>query len=199
MKDAFTASDILLYPEFKNARVYFRDDTKGAAMMNYNTLFNEMLFIDAKGDTLALEDQQTIKFISLGSDTFCYNESYIKIIASNRVIKLAEKAVWELADNRKIGSHNRPSTSFAISSYLTENDRFRRDGIVFTEDQVYRKKGIYFFADQFNNFILANKKNLMELYAKNHKLIVDYLDDNKVRFEHKEDLVKLVDFLGKNY
>ncbi len=41
-----------------------------------------MQFIDPKGDTLALANESTLNFISIGADTFFYkNKGYIEQVA----------------------------------------------------------------------------------------------------------------------
>ena len=167
--------------------------------MNYNSLTDEMLFIDPKGDTLALKDEKTVKFITLDKDTFYYYEGYIRLVASNSIVKLAEKQVWEVADIRKIGSYNRPSTTFAITSYSTLTDRFGSShDLLLNEDLVLRKKANYYFGDIYNHFAPAGKKNLLLLFPKGQNSLANYLKENKVNFDKKDDLQKITQFLEQN-
>jgi hypothetical protein len=199
-RDVLTTTDIFLSPQFINGKVFFRNGTKAIAMMNYNSLTDQMLFIDPKGDTLALKDEKTIKFISLDKDTFYYNEGYIRLVASNSVVKLAEKQIWEVADIRKIGSHNRPSTTFAITSYSTLTDRFGKShDLLLNEDLVLRKKANYYFGDIYDRFTPAGKKNLLLLFPKEQMGLANYLKENKVRFDKKDDLEKVAQFIEQNY
>src|SRR5690349_17088356 len=50
--DVLTPKDIFLYPQFTRGQVSFRDGTKAVALMNYNFLFDQVLFIDVNGDSL---------------------------------------------------------------------------------------------------------------------------------------------------
>src|SRR6187399_549627 len=102
VKDVLTTADLYHYPQFTNGKVFLRDGSKAAGKMNYNRLYGQMLFINPKGDTLALADEKNIKFIIIERDTFYYDEGYMRLMANNGVIKLTEKQVWELADIRKI-------------------------------------------------------------------------------------------------
>src|SRR6185295_7078361 len=108
--NTITTTDKFLNPQFITGNVFFRNGTKAIAMMNYNSLTDQMLFIDPKGDTLAVRDEKTVKFITLDKDTFYYDEGYLRLVASNSAVRLVERRVWEVADIRKIGSHNRPAT-----------------------------------------------------------------------------------------
>lgn len=197
--DVLTTTDIFLYPQFISGKVFFKNGTKATAMMNYNSLDDQMLFIDPKGDTLALKDEKTIKFITLYKDTFYYDEGYIRLIASNSAVKLAEKLIWEVADIRKIGSHNRPSTTFAVTSYSTLTDRLgKTHDLILNEDLVLRKKANYYFGDAYNHFVHAGKKKLLMLFPKEQNSLANYLKENKVNFDKKDDLQKIVQFLDQN-
>lgn len=196
IRDVLTTTDIFLHPQFISGYVFFRDDTKATALMNYNSLDDQMLFIEPKGDTLALKDEKNIKFITLDKDTFYYDEGYVRLIAGNNFVKLAEKRVWKVADIRKIGSHDRPANTFAVTSLRTLTDGFGRTyDLVLNEDLVLRKKARYYFGDQYNRFVPAGKKNLLLFFPKEQNSLVNYLKENKVNFDKKDDLEKLALFL----
>ena len=200
IKDVLTTTDIFFYPQYTSGKVIFRDGTNATAMMNYNSLFDQILFIDPKGDTLALKDEKTIKLITLDKDTFYYDEGYIRLVSSNNVVKLGEKRIWEVVDIRKIGSHNIPSTSFAITSYSTLTDGFgKTHDLILNEDVLLRKKANYYFGDMYNQFVAVGKKNLLLLYPKKQNSLANYLKENKVNFTKKDDLEKVAQFLEQNY
>src|SRR5262245_16348829 len=70
VRDAIPMEEIFQYPSFSSGEVYFRNGSVTSAPLNYNNLFAEIQFIDAKKDTLSLSDEQTISYISIGADTF---------------------------------------------------------------------------------------------------------------------------------
>jgi hypothetical protein len=200
VRDVLTTSDVFLFPQYIYSQVYFRDGTKAMALMNYNSLFDQVLFIDPKGDTLALKDEKTIKLITINKDTFYYDEGYVRLVASNGVIKLAEKRIWEVADIRKIGSHDRPANTFSITSYTSLTDRLGKTyDLVLNEDLVFRKKTSYYFGDQYNHFVPASKKNVLSLFPKQQSRLAHYLKENEINFTRREDLQKLVQFIEQHY
>ena len=123
VNDVLTPADIFNYPQFTTGKVFFRDGSKAVAKMNYTRLFDQMLFIGPKGDTLALADEKNIKFITIEQDTFYYDEGYVRLIMNKGDVKLAEKQVWVVADVRKIGSHNKATSTVAITSIDSYTDR----------------------------------------------------------------------------
>jgi len=202
VKDVLTAADIYYYPQFTDGNVILRDGTMVAVKMNYTRLFDQMLFVGRKGDTLALADEKNIKFIAIDQDTFYYDKGYIRIIVDNDFVKLAEKQIWVVADVRKIGTHNTPKNTVAItslSSYSDGHDAAKSKDLLLNEDLVLRKKTEYYFGNAYNHFVLAGKKRLQQLFPKEELSIENYLKKNKVNFDKRDDLEKLAQFLSDLY
>jgi hypothetical protein len=198
IKDVLTPADIYHYTQFTNGKVFLRDGSKAAGKMNYNRLYGQMLFINPKGDTLALADEKNIKFIIIDRDTFYYGEGCMRQIANDGAIKLTEKQFWVLADIRKIGTHNTPTTTVAVtsfSSYTDERDAAKSKNLIMNEDILLRKETQYYFGDKYNLFVPAGKKGLLQLFPKEQRNIENYLKENKVNFNKKDDIEKLYQFL----
>lgn len=200
VRDVLTTADIFLNPQFMRGKVFYKNGLIAAAPMNYNSLYDQMLFIDSKGDTLALSDEKTISLIALDKDTFYYFNGYIRLVASNSVVKLAEKKNWQLADVRKMGSHNRPANTYAVTSMHSMTDVFGRTfDLILDGDVLLRKKPEYYFGDMYNSFVAASKKNLLSFFSKKEDMLAKYLKENKVNFNKENDLEKVTQFLGQNY
>ena len=203
VRDVLTPADIFYYPQFTSGKVFFRDGRKAMAMMNFTRLYDEMLFINPKGDTLAVADEKTIKFIVVDQDTFYYDEGYVRIIVDYGDVKLAEKQIWVVADTRKIGTHNKSTSTVAITPLSNYSDdgiaRAKSYDLLINEDMVIRKETQYYFGDQNNHFVRAGKKKLLLLFPKEQLDLENYLKENKVNFDKKDDLKKLAQFLGQLY
>lgn len=198
--DVLKPADIFYYPQFTNGQVFFRDGSKALGKMNYSRLFDQVLFIGPKGDTLALADEKTIKFIAIVQDTFFYDEGYIRLIENSGVVKLAEKQIWVVADVRKIGTHNRPTSTVAVTSFSTYADvigRAKSYDLLINEDIVIRRETYYYFGDEYNKFARAGKKRLLLLFPKEQMNLENYLKENKVNFDKRDDLEKLAQFLSQ--
>ena len=196
--DVLKSSEIYFYPRFIYSKVLFKDGTVADPYMNYNRLYDQMLFINEKGDTLALTDEKNIEFIINDWDIFYYNKGYMRLIADDTVIKLAEKQVWVLADIRKMGTHNRPTTSVAITSlshFSNGRDAAKSKELIMNEELVLRKETEYYFGDKYNHFVRASRKRVLSLFSKEQLTIENYLNEHKVNFDKKDDLEKLCQFL----
>jgi hypothetical protein len=202
IKDVLTVNDVFSHPQFISGKVYFRDGGVVSAMLNYDCLSDQMLFIGAKGDTLALDAEKTINYIALAKDTFYYiiGDGYVRLLASNSVVKLAEKKVWEVSDIKKVGSHNRQANTYAVNSITSVTNGYGRDyNLILDEDVVLRKKAQYYFGNTYNNFVPASKKSLLSFFPKKETVISNYLKENRVDFTAMQDLEKLAQFLKQYY
>ena len=200
IEDVLKPSDIYFYLQFIYSKVLFKDGRVADPYMNYNRLYDQMLFIGTKGDTLALDDEKTIDFIVNDWDIFYYDAGYLRLIADDSIIKLAEKQVWVVADVRKIGTHNTPKNTVAItslSSFTNGQDAAKSKDLILNEDILLRKETQYYLGDKYNHFVRASKKKLMLLFPKDQLSIENYLKENKVDFDNKDDLEKLAQFLVK--
>lgn len=75
-----------------------------------------MQFIDPKGDTLALANENTLNFISIGADTFFYNnKGYIEQLTDYTVTKLLLRERIKTSEE-KIGAFGIPSSTTNIDA-----------------------------------------------------------------------------------
>lgn len=193
--DVLPTADIFFYQHFTSGKVFFRDGTKSEAKLNYNRLVDEMHFIDPKGDTLALADEKNIKYIIIDNDTFYYDGGYVKVLSTGNFVKLAIKQVWMISDTRQIGAYNTTNNSVSIVSHTSYNEGGRLYDLTVNADVILKKVEQYYFGDNYNHFLIADKKNLLKLFAKEEKRIEMHLKENKINFANKDDLEKLVQFL----
>src|SRR5450432_2843212 len=59
-----------LFPSFKSGTAWLRDGTSSTQRFNYNFLLDEMHFLGARGDTLAVADPALIKSVVIDSMVF---------------------------------------------------------------------------------------------------------------------------------
>jgi hypothetical protein len=200
VKDVLSTSDIYYYPQFTNGKVFLKDGSRAGAKLNYTRLYDQMLFIDPKGDTLALADEKIIKFIIVDKDTLYYDEGYVRLISNYGAVKLAEKQLWVVADIRKIGTHDTPKNTVAITTISNLEDasgRAKSYDFLLNEDMIIKKETQYYFGDENNHFARSGKKKLLLLFPKDQRSLENYLKENNVNFDKKDDLEKLAQFLSQ--
>jgi hypothetical protein len=193
--DVLSPADVFYYPHFTSGKVFFRDGTVTASKLNYNLLVDEMHFINENGETLALANENNVKYIVINNDSFYYNHGYLRLLASGAVSKLVVKQIWIISDARPVGAYNTTNNSVSITSYATMNEHGRLYDLAIDEDLVLKKVEQFYFGDNYNHFVLADKKNLLTLFPKEQERLEMYLKENRINFTKKDDLEKIVQFL----
>ncbi|RYY88609.1 MAG: hypothetical protein EOO15_08430, partial [Chitinophagaceae bacterium] len=97
-------TDIFKYPEFAAGTVYFKNGAATNGKLNYSYLAGAVQFIDPKGDTLSLNDDDQIGLVTIGKDSFYYYKAYLQLI--ERVPDgggLYQKEFLRVANIRKVG------------------------------------------------------------------------------------------------
>jgi hypothetical protein len=187
-------NDIFRYPKFIAGNVTFKDGRSVDGRLNYNLLIKQVQFIDPKGDTLSLSDENTIRHIIINKDTFYFSNEYVRQVASWNTIKLGELDYYKEFLQRP-GSYGLASSATAsnnISSLLVQGKKFE---INTDQEMVLVRAKQYFIGTRFNEFFPADKKLLLKAFPKHRKKIEGFLDENAIEVSNKEDLVKLAGFL----
>ncbi len=183
--------EMYTYSGFIEGTVYFRNNSLIVVLLNYNSLFAEMQFIDLKGDTLSLDNEGTIKLIVIKTDTFYFSNGYQKLIYDQGSVKLAKKTFFSFNNREKLDGLG-GSSSGGIETYSAMSGRSYLKELVAMEIITFIKNNIFYIGDRFNNFNPATKKNVLNLYANKEKEVQIYLKENKTDFSNEEDIKKLM-------
>jgi hypothetical protein len=195
--DVLSTSDIMYYPVFTIGNVFRKDGSKVDARLNYNLLVDEMHFIAPAGDTLALANEESIRYIAIGKDTFVFsNGGYLRVIANGGRAKLALKQTWVIADSRQVGPYNTTNTSSAITTYTSYTRAGSLYGLTINADLELKNTEQYYMGNEFNHFVQVNKKNTITLFPESERLEA-YFKENKVDFKSEADLTKLTMYLSQ--
>jgi len=186
------------YPAFKTAIVQFRNGNVGGGPMNYSCLLEEMEFVTDKMDTLALDDIPAVRYVAFEQDTFYrVQKFFVKQLATNGPIHLAERKSLTLANRERYGGHGElqgGSSIVAVDQLSSDVNTLRK--MVAKELLTFAETKLYYFGDKFGNFKIANKKNLMDAFGKQYAGLENFLAQNKVNYTKEEDMKLVLEFLS---
>ena len=154
---------IYKYPQFAHGKVYFNDGSIARSKMNFNLLLEAIQFIDEKGDTLALANETTIRYLTVGIDTFFVHEGYLQLLSTYGDIKLATKQKIKFLDEKNIGAYGLSTSTHTIDNYNTLR-AYNTYTLKINKDLVYSKERKYYFSGGDDNFVIVNKKNLLKVF-----------------------------------
>lgn len=191
--DKVSLADMYRYPSFTKGMVYLKNGDQSSALLNYNALAGEMQFLNGL-DTLSLAKEDMIRLLTIGSDTFYFNNGYMELIESNKNVKLARKVTIKLASAQRKGAYGQSLASGA-DTYRGISNGNHITNLVIQEDMTLVKEPEYFFGNENNKFLPANKKNIIKLFSKQENKLSRFIDENKINFQKEEDLKMLISFL----
>ena len=194
--ESISMTDLYQYPQFIAGKLFFRTGDSAVAKFNYNKLLDELQFIGRIGDTLNIANASSIRSVHIQNDVFYYDNGYVKLIKDTNGIKLAEKHTLRLVGKTKIGAYGLANPASAIDSYGTLINETGMYKMVPREDITLMKKTEYYVGDKYNRFVLATRKNLLQHFSKQGRILNTYLKEKNVDLNNRDDLEKLLQFLA---
>jgi len=186
------------YPEFRDGKAIFSYGVPAGGKMNYNLIIGKIQFIDSKNDTLIIADEAAIKFISIGADTFYYdNDKYVELLANYGKVKVALQQTIKFLNEKNIGAFGIPDATHNIDNYntLRANNTY---SLKVNKDLLYSKERKYYFSEGDDNFVIVNKKNLLKEFPHKKNFIENYLKEKKIDFDNEADIKSLFGYLAIN-
>lgn len=197
ISDVFTVNDIFRYEKFTPGKVQFKDGTSAEAQLNYNRYFEQMMFLDPKGDSLAIADPELVSIIVIGNQHFYYAADVVlEELADYGNAKIAAHEALREVDKKVLGAYGSTAKTNSISyfkhEYTVEGKPIQQKP---GEGTLFSKKRQLYIGDSFNHFVPASKKAVEALYGKKTKELKAYLKDNPVDYDKEEDLKRLCQFM----
>ena len=187
VSEVLTPAKIYRFPKFMKGKILYRDGSHSDAILNYNFLNGEIEFISPTHDTLAIAKNQmlNIKEALIDTTSFFYDNGYMELVAETTFGKLVKKQTLVIIKRDKIGGYNQEAPSSAVESYGSFTDNYGSfvTDLKIKENITLALRSNYFVGDQYNVFLPASKKNMMDLYHSKKDRIKEYLDKNDVDFK----------------
>ncbi len=184
------------YPQFVAGNAFFKNGAITESKFNYNYLTNRILFINPRGDTLELANGEDFNKVVIQSDTFYYyNKEFIQQVTHDPKYNLFEKIALRYFGKERKGAYGTYSSTTTVSSMGLWTSNGMPVQLSADENILYNFREHYYVSGRFNQFYPANKKGFYELFPKYQKDIRRFLDKNKINFDKRGDVEKLLEFV----
>lgn len=184
------------YPKFTEGSILSSDGKIASALLNYNRLSGQILFIDRKGDTLEFADPGSFRYVTIRKDTFYYfDKAYLKLISHYNTINLYKKETIQYNGKEKKGAYGGYSGTTAANSINKVSDEIDLKKIGVDENILYASSTLYYLRAPGGKYYAAVKKNFSKMFPHTEKQLNDYLEKNKVTYTNETDLLRLIDYL----
>ncbi len=185
------------FEQFGTGTVHYWNGKTPTARLNYNLLLREMQFIAPTGDTMTLDQEQTIRKIEVNKTDFVYDlkTGFLKIIGDYGPSRLALSQSLQVAGVDKQGGYGQSSGVSSIKTYNSfSNSNSSISRLDIKGDVVYSQKKTYFLLDQNNQVYPVSRRNILRIYSRQKTAIETYLQEQTVRFNEPDDLQRLLEF-----
>ena len=191
---ALPPEEVFEYPNFVQSEIYFKKGQSGLARLNYNALYGEIQFIDPRGDTLSLDDEATVKFIVILSDTFYFDKLFVKQVKAFGEVRLAKRTYFKLVNSQKLGGFGE-TTGGSVDTYDRISSQGTFKDLVAKEILTLAKDSALFLADRYRHLTRVSKKGLQSFFPGKESQLAAYLNENKVNYNDEADITRLMEYM----
>jgi hypothetical protein len=182
------------YPQFLPGQVYYRNGNEAAGKLNFNLLVQEIQFINDDGDTMALDQIETVQLLRIGQDTFYYNKGIVQSIGRYQDVQLAVKERLVLKDVQKIGAYGMTNPGGSVDSYNAIRIGQGTYKLAMNQNLVFKKDRDYLLVIKNKLFLPLNRHSIEKAFPAKRNTLDNFITKNKINLQKEEDIRKLLAF-----
>ncbi len=181
-----------VFPEFVKGTVLKKSGEKLAALLNYNSLTEEIIF-DQNGTKLALTQLQDIDTVFLQERKFIpVAKVFYEVTPTTVPLFIEHKSEIIPPGNPTPFGNSQASAISNLSNFRTQGGAYQ---LKLPDEFQIASKTIYYLRKEGNYYIVKNSKNVEDLYPEKKEAIKLFVKQNKLDFKHYQDLAKLLSIL----
>jgi hypothetical protein len=188
-----------IFPEFTPGVVLMKSGIKYDALLNYNSLTEEMIF-DDKGKKLAIgkEGMERVDTVFIGDRKFfLLNGKFVELIYHSKCDLYAEHRC-RIKYPGKAAGYGGTSETTAVDSYSSMYSRGIMYELKLPDGFETRPYIIYWLKKSGKLNKVVSMKQLMKLYDGKEVIFMDYVNNNDVKYDDPESIGELIEYLEAN-
>jgi hypothetical protein len=182
------SEDLYAYRQFVEGVIHYKSGKTIKHKMNYNVLFDEMEYINSRGDTVEFNNHD-FNFIALGKDIFYRDRFYYRVLKNYDKIKLITRNVFAFVNKEKT------ITDSIHNSYLIITNGAYLRGVAPKDTLRLTKLEMYYMTDLKNTIQALRRENLIKIYPHRRKALLNYLYEHPVHLDNLDEIEKMLDLL----
>lgn len=195
-----SAKDRFEYPDFLIGRLNYINGKYAVSKLNYCYLLGEVMFINTQGDTLALADNNQIRYADIGKSRFypLPENGFVEVVKDCGTMLLTKKIQYQKGGIENKGAYQNNNEIGSVYNASTYTDINGRKIILPASNTILLKPTTnYLFMDTNHRFSKASKTSLLRIFSKNKSAVEKYLDEQNIDYNNEEDLKKAVLFCSE--
>lgn len=183
-----------ILPAFTEGTAFLRSGASVKQRFNYNCLLDEMQFLNTNGDTLAIAEPALIKYISIDTLVYYYDNGYLRQMAHANAYKLAVKQQMIQIPDKVGTAYGGSSGSSAVTTYSSIYSSEKVHRLKVDRDVLFETVTNWFIGDPYNHFKKADRKGFYTVFSSKRDAIRKYIAKNNPDLNKEADLEQLLLF-----
>ena len=183
-----------VFPKFIKGSVLMKSGIKSEAMLNYNALTEEMIFIK-DGKNLALTRLEEIDTVYVGETKFfLIKNKFVEILYHNKYDLYAGRkgSIVDPGKPAAYGGTSQTSSTTSYSSFLSNGQAYNLQLPVGVETKASTD---YWLKKDGKTEIFLSIRQLSKLFDDKSDAFKKYVKENKIKYENEESLIGLIKFM----
>lgn len=186
-----------LFPEFTKGTVLMKTGVKNEALLNYNSITEEMIF-ENKGAKLALSQLNQIDTVYIMNRKFVVlNTIFVEQVYRSKYTLYAQHccSIKDPGKPAAYGGTSQTSATTTYSSYLSGGQVYELN----LPEGIETKPFIdYWIGINGNNTKFLTTRQLSKLFGKNSELAKEYLKKHEVKITDEKSLIDFIKYIEAN-
>ncbi|MDR2125956.1 MAG: hypothetical protein LBP63_03910 [Prevotellaceae bacterium] len=190
--DILPRNAVYIFPDFMEGKVFFKNGTVTSANLNYNTLTEEMQFVDDKENILTISNPQDIDYVIIDAKVFYYvsGKKFGELLTINDEVKLVVKRKTKISDVLAKGAYGQVNTTFSVTSVVPT----RQYDIGILRDLTFNIIDEFLLEQNEKFSKITGIKSFLKIFPKYKDDISKFAESNNINFKNEKDLIKLTNY-----
>jgi hypothetical protein len=185
-----------LFPEFSEGVIKFKTGQRQIQKINYNTISEKMVF--QKDDkNLDMTNVESIDTIIIQERVFVHIDKSFYEVLVNAPVTLFLQHKSDLIEQGTPSGYGGVSQTSAINVYSSANLAGRTYNMEVPAEYTLKPSPVYWIreGDKFSSFLTI--RQLQKILSKENSEVKNFINQNHIKIENKEGLIKLVKFYNE--
>ena len=186
----------LLFKDFTQGTVYFKDDTQVKTLLNYDTFEEQMIFKDNM-KVMALANPESIDRVKIEGKEFYWfeNDIFLEKIDSTSITlyKRNRRQMQSKGKETSYGGISQTQSVATMNSLARGYDRQSSD-LKAKEDFQFKNDDIFYLYSEGKFRSITTLKKVSKFFDIDKKEMVDYLEKNPVDWQNESDIIQLLEY-----
>lgn len=186
-----------IFPEFIKGSVLMKSGVKNEALLNYNALTEEMIFVK-DGKNLAITKLEGIDTVYIGQTKFfIWKNKFVELLYHNKY-DLYAGYKGSIVDPGKPAAYGGTTQTSSVTSYSTYISNGQAYALQLPEGVETKGTTEYWLKKDGQVQLFLNMRQLARLFEDKSDLFKKYVKENKVKYENEDSLVDLIKYLEQH-